>query len=209
MDEQKKSTKSKRGNRSLFLFSEENAFRQCLIKLEKSKYFTNSILILIILTSVTLAFENPLTDPDSIMAQILTVIDIITTIIFTVEVIIKVIGAGLLFNGKESYLYTFWNILDFIVVVISIMSLTLPQDGSSLATLKILRMGRLFRPLRVISRNEGLRVSIQALIVSFPAIIRLLMIVGLFFVIFAIMGVTLFKGEFQECNTSRILGLTN
>ena len=63
-------------------------------------------------------------------------------------------------------------------------------------------MGRLFRPLRVLSRNEGLRISIQALIVAVPAMAKLLLIVGLFFVIFAIMGITLFKGSFEFCDTA-------
>ena len=137
----------------------------------------------------------------------LKITDIVSTVIFTLEVVIKVISAGLLFNGKKSYLRKFWNILDFFVVFISITSLCL-SDDSQLGVLKILRMGRLFRPLRVISRNEGLRISIQALVVSLPAMLRLMMIVGLFFIIFAIMGITLFKGFFEMCDTSQIKGLT-
>ena len=65
-------------------------------------------------------------------------------------------------------------------------------------------MGRILRPLKVISRNEGLRISIQALGRSFIPVIRLLMIVALFYLVFAIMGITLFKGEFEECNMSKI-----
>lgn len=38
--------------------------------------------------------------------------------------------------------------------------------------------------------------------------IKLMMIVALFFVIFAIMGITLFKGEFELCNTDD-LNLSN
>ena len=78
----------------------------------------------------------------------------------------------------------------------------MPSDGADIGTLKILRMGRLVRPLRVLSRNEGLRISIQALMVSVPAMLRLMMIVALFFLIFAIMGITLFKGYFEECDIS-------
>ena len=95
-----------------------------------------------------------------------------------------------------------WNILDFIVVIIAVISLSMPSDGADIGTLKILRMGRLVRPLRVLSRNEGLRISIQALLVSVPAMLRLMMIVALFFLIFAIMGITLFKGYFEECDIS-------
>ena len=63
-------------------------------------------------------------------------------------------------------------------------------------------MGRLFRPIRILSRNEGLKVSIKALFVSIPAILRLMMIVILFFTIFAVMGITLFKGYFEYCMLS-------
>lgn len=121
------------------------------------------------------------------------------------------ISRGLIFNGENSYFrfHALWNLLDFTVVLISILSISLSQDGSSLSILKVLRMGRLLRPLRVLSRNEGLRISIQSLVRSFIPIIRLLMIVTLFYVIFAIMGITLFKGAFQECNTSTIKDLIN
>ena len=158
---------------------------------------------MIIISSIALAFENPLNDPDSTLSRILINTDIVMTIIFAVEVIIKVISHGLLLNGKQSYLREVWNILDFIVVIIAVISLSLPSDGADIGTLKILRMGRLVRPLRVLSRNEGLRISIQALLVSVPAMLRLMMIVALFFLIFAIMGITLFKGYFEECDISQ------
>ena len=41
----------------------------------------------------------------------------VTTGIFVVEAIIKIIAAGFLFNYKGSYLRNMWNIVDFIVVV--------------------------------------------------------------------------------------------
>lgn len=128
-------------------------------KTEKHKYFKNGILVFIIVSSIALAFENPLVDPESAEAKILKVLDIIMTIIFTIEVMIKVIANGLLFNGEKSYLRKFWNILDFVIVAIAWTSLTAGSD-TDLGTLKILRMGRLFRPLRVLSRNEGLKISI-------------------------------------------------
>ena len=174
----------------------------------KAEWFKQGILILILFTSITLGIENPLNDPNSTLFKVLYILDVVTTSIFTIELLVKVIAQGLLLNGKQSFLLDLWNILDFVVVVISIVSVSLPQDGVNLSALKILRMGRLFRPLRVISRNEGLKISMQALMVSVPTILKLLMIVGLFFIIFAIMGITLFKGEFQFCDTSLLIGLS-
>ena len=99
---------------------------------------------------------------------------------------------------KLSYLREPWNCLDFFIVVISIISLT--ASDIELQIFKILRMGKLIRPLRVLSRNEGLKISIQALIVSIPAMMRLMMIVMLFFVIFAVMGINLLKGRLYACS---------
>ena len=119
------------------------------------------------------------------------------TILFTFEVIFKVIAHGFLLNGKNSYLRNHWNILDFIIVVISLVSVSIPDESSEgLATFKVIRMARLLRPIRVISKNDGLKIAIQALYVSVPAMLNLLVIVLLFMVIFAIVGVNLFKGKF-------------
>jgi len=41
---------------------------------------------------------------------------------------------------------------------------------------KVIRLFRVLRPLRIISKNEGLRISIQALIISIPAVFNVIMI---------------------------------
>ena len=44
------------------------------------------------------------------------------TSIFATEVIIKVISNGFICNGKKSFMLKFWNVLDFFVVFIAILS---------------------------------------------------------------------------------------
>ena len=81
------------------------------------------------------------------------------------------------------------------------------ETSESLTTFKVIRMARLLRPIRVVSKNEGLRVSIQALYVSVPAVLNLLVIVLLFMTIFGIVAVNLFKGKFEYCDTSSVTGI--
>ena len=69
-------------------------------------------------------------------------------------------------------------------------------------------MARLFRPLRIISKNENLKLSINALLVSVPAIGSLIVIVILIMFIFAIIAVNLFKGMSFYCDTSKIIGMS-
>lgn len=46
-----------------------------------------------------------------------------------------------------------------VIVLTSLFSILIP-DANSFSTLKVIRMVRMLRPLRVVSKNDGLRVSI-------------------------------------------------
>jgi hypothetical protein len=132
--------------------------------------------------------------------------DYVTTVIFLIEVVIKVIGSGFIINGEKSYLRNAWNVIDFFIVIISLLDLF--PTGLSLGVLKIVRMARLLRPLRVISKNEALKLSIKALVVAIPAIANLMVIVLLVMFIFGIIGVNLLKGKSNYCDTSNMAGLS-
>ena len=97
--------------------------------------------------------------------------------------------------------------VDFVIVASSIFSMSF-QGESNLSALKVIRMARLLRPLRVISKNRNLQASIQALVVSLPAILNLLIIVFLSYFIFGIIGVNLLKGKSNYCETGGVTGLT-
>ena len=78
------------------------------------------------------------------------------TAAFTLECAINIIVHGFLFNGPTSYLRDSWNVLDFIIVIFSLVSIA--TVGLQLEILKIFRMLRVLRPLRVLKRNFGLKI---------------------------------------------------
>ena len=101
-----------------------------------------------------------------------------------------------------SYIKSSWNILDFIVVVGSLVDLYFSiasVNSVNLKSLRALRALRALRPLRMVSRNEGLRVVVNSLFASIPAMTNLLMVVCLFLIIFSILGVNFYKGRFFNC----------
>ena len=112
------------------------------------------------------------------------------TIVFTVEVIIKVIANGFCFNGKRSYLREAGNVLDLFVVIFSIISAI--ETKASFRFVKIIRILKLARPMRLIFRNEKLRISMKVLFSSFPQVIKLLIVVIIITMIFAIIGLELY-----------------
>jgi len=123
----------------------------------KNNKFEIVILILIIISSISLAFESPLNNPNGRKATILLWTDLVLTIIFTVEMILKMLAFGILFNGELSYLRNSENVLDFFVIAFSLVSLFLSVDLNSF---KVLRLLRVLRPIRLIAKNEGLKISI-------------------------------------------------
>lgn len=149
------------------------------------------------ISSVLLALDNPLADPQSTIVEVLYYTDFFFTAIFTIEALLKIIAKGFLFNGSSSYARNGWDIIDFLVVVFSIISLSI--TSAKFKIVKIIRLLRVMRPLRVISRNKGLKIGIQALIRSIPKIFNVLVISLLFFIIFSIIGVNYFKGSFYDC----------
>mmetsp|Transcript_8880 Transcript_8880/g.23167 ORF Transcript_8880/g.23167 Transcript_8880/m.23167 type:complete len:1893 (-) Transcript_8880:370-6048(-) len=130
------------------------------------------------------------------------ILDKIFTVIFLCEMLLKMLADGLIFH-EHAYLRNAWNWLDFIVVVISVISSFLADylgsGGGSLKTLKTLRTIRVLRPLRVIKRHPGLRVAVVCLISSMPAMGNVVVVVFVWFSMWAMFGVQMFKGQLYRC----------
>ena len=94
-----------------------------LCRATESWIFEVIIILLIIASSVILAFEHPLDDPESEMIKQLKMADMVITIIFIIEALAKIIVSGFILNGRHSYLMDSWNLLDFIIVSLSTASL--------------------------------------------------------------------------------------
>jgi hypothetical protein len=185
------------------IFGPKNRFRVWLSKIVLNPMFDHSVLVLVLISCITLAIDNPLIDPESSKATALFACDWLLTILFIGEMISKAIVFGWIVHRK-SYLRSGWNQLDFIIVIISLLALLM--DGSQVGSLRVLRAFRALRPLRMISRNQGMRTIVQALFMSVPGVTNVLCISLIFFLIFAIIGVGFFKGALSHCAPSELIG---
>lgn len=95
-------------DKSLCIFSKTNCLRANLVKLTRNKWFENTILILIVISSLQLAIDEPFSNPKSPKIYYFNLANYIFTIVFLLELIFKVIATGLLFNGSQSYLRDSW-----------------------------------------------------------------------------------------------------
>lgn len=71
--------------RSLFIFSKTNAVRRIVTKIISNWWFEFFILTVILMSSITLAIENPLNDPDSELSNNLEIVNAVITAVFTLE----------------------------------------------------------------------------------------------------------------------------
>ena len=182
--------------KSLFIFDNTNPLRLSCAKLAQHKWFDQIILVCILVSSLGLALDNPLSNRDSSFNTVLGLMDLLFSIIFIIELVIKVIALG--FIGHEgAYLRDPWNGLDSSIVLISILSMADAVDGGALKALRTLRV---LRPLRMIKRFPELQLVVNALVSSVPGAINVMVVSCLFLLLFAILGVNLFKGTFSSCD---------
>uniref|UniRef100_A0A670KL73 Voltage-dependent L-type calcium channel subunit alpha n=1 Tax=Podarcis muralis TaxID=64176 RepID=A0A670KL73_PODMU len=180
---------------SFFCLSKTNPLRVGCHKLIHHHIFTNLILVFIILSSISLAAEDPIR-AHSFRNNILGYFDYAFTSIFTVEILLKMTAYGA-FLHKGSFCRNWFNLLDLLVVSVSLISFGI--HSSAISVVKILRVLRVLRPLRAINRAKGLKHVVQCVFVAIRTIGNIMIVTTLLQFMFACIGVQLFKGKFYSC----------
>ncbi|VDM47025.1 unnamed protein product [Toxocara canis] len=193
----------RRADYSLYIFSPKNGIRITCLQLTQKKWFDYTILFFIGINCITLAMERPSIPPKSVERQFLTLSGYVFTVIFTIEMTLKVVANGCLI-GPGAYFKDGWNILDGTLVIISLVNVgfELLVHGDSpkiFGVIRVLRLLRALRPLRVINRAPGVKLVVMTLISSLKPIGNIVLICCTFFIIFGILGVQLFKGMMYHC----------
>ncbi|KAG8447825.1 hypothetical protein GDO86_015071 [Hymenochirus boettgeri] len=180
---------------SFFILSNTNLLRVGCHRLIHHHIFTNLILVFIILSSISLAAEDPIR-AHSFRNHILGYFDYAFTSIFTVEILLKMTAYGA-FLHKGSFCRNWFNLLDLLVVSVSLISFGI--HSSAISVVKILRVLRVLRPLRAINRAKGLKHVVQCVFVAIRTIGNIMIVTTLLQFMFACIGVQLFKGRFYSC----------
>ncbi|XP_055627097.1 sodium channel protein 60E isoform X2 [Toxorhynchites rutilus septentrionalis] len=168
-------------------------FRQFILQYVDTPAFEWFVLVLIFSSSITLCFEDIHLDKNKDLKLILYWTNFVFCLIFIIEMLLKWVALGF-----TKYFSSFWTILDFIIVFVSVFSLLI-EENENLKVLRSLRTLRALRPLRAISRWQGMRIVVNALMYAIPSIFNVLLVCLVFWLIFSIMGVQFFGGKFFKC----------
>lgn len=170
----------------LAIFQEPRRF---CIALTEWHHFDTFILCVIIANCATMAWESPCDPPGTWKASFINGCEWLYLIIFTFELLIKVVAYGFLFI-HDAYLHDPWCQLDFIVVTLAWVPIFLPSFGNY----SVIRSVRALRPLRALKRMPGMPVLVSSLFAAIPRLANVAALCGLLVLFLGIVG----TGEFSD-----------
>lgn len=154
-----------------------------------SKEFEKSIIVLICINTLFLASEHY--DPPQWLVSLSDIANLFFTVIFLVEMLMKIIGFGC-----KSYLSDNFNIFDAFIVTMSYVELVMPAGSSS--SLSVLRAFRLLRVFKIIKSWDSLRILLSTVLDSLTAITNLGVLIILFLFIAALLTKQFYSEDLYE-----------
>ncbi|GMT04511.1 hypothetical protein PENTCL1PPCAC_26685, partial [Pristionchus entomophagus] len=186
---------------SMFFLSPTNPLRVLVHSIVCTKYFEMMVMIVICLSSISLAAEDPV-DEENSRNKVLQYMDYCFTGVFACEMFLKLVDQGVLLH-PGSYCRDFWNILDGVVVSCALVAFAFAGTdgaaGKNLNTIKSLRVLRVLRPLKTIKRIPKLKAVFDCVVNSLKNVFNILIVYFLFQFIFGVIAVQLFNGKFFYC----------
>lgn len=173
------------------------SIRKISFRIIEHNWFETFVVFMILASSFSLALEDIhlYRRNRASLRCFLKYADKIYTYIFICEMLLKWVGYGF-----HKYFTSAWCWLDFVIVTFSIVSLAAEWLGlGQLSMIRSLRTLRALRPLRALSRFEGMKVVVNALIGAIPSIFNVMLVCLIFWLIFSILGVSMFAGKFYKC----------
>lgn len=196
---------------SLFLFSNRSRCRYWCKKLvgssnegqaEKHNLFNWIVMSCVLVSILMVILDEPSTRllrKDTSKQGIYDTIEILLSIIFLVEVCIRIVADGFLLT-PNAYLRNHWNQLDLCVILLNIATIFMkeetPRGLSTFRSLRILRLIRYF---------NGVRDIFVALFQAFPLMFDALIFTFLVLIPFAVYGVNIFGGLMWLCNDEMVM----
>ena len=160
-------------------------------------YFEIFILVLIVANTTFLALDYH--EMPRWYATMLTTAENCFTVLFALEMMLKIIGL----KGLYKYLYSgeaaIWNKFDAVIVIGGCIDLFLTTSGlltGAGGIVSLLRSVRLLRIIRILRTNVQLMQVITAIYNSLTAMFNLLLFMMMVTVVFAILGMQLYGGTF-------------
>ncbi|XP_026052233.1 voltage-dependent N-type calcium channel subunit alpha-1B-like isoform X1 [Carassius auratus] len=185
------SLKSSKNDSSSYIRRKEKRIRFFIRRMVKAQSFYWIVLCLVGLNTMCVAMVHY--DQPEWLTKALYLAEFVFLGLFLTEMTLKMYGLG-----PRNYFHSSFNCFDFGVIVGSIFEVVWAaiQPGASFG-ISVLRALRLLRIFKVTKYWNSLRNLVVSLLNSMKSIISLLFLLFLFIVVFALLGMQLFGGQFN------------
>lgn len=177
---------------SLFVFSGNSIVRIRALQVVRSRAFQVVVLVSIIINSLRLGADWPSVVNPPAVERALDIMDDAFTVLFTIEATVKIVAFGFVLHAG-AYMRSGWNVMDFVIIVISWVQFFAGQRA-----LSGMRAVRVFRPLRTVSRVPKLKQLVGGLIRGLPQVLDNLILFLFVIILFAMGGVQLFMDSLSQ-----------
>jgi hypothetical protein len=187
---------------------------------EQGRLFDVGMLSFVLISTFQLALDCPICDPKSDRQKWSVLLNDLSTAAFSIEFVVKIVAYGFTnkiefpvmtpefpegekdadgnqvyakrayFTGRDSGS----NLFDFFILLCSYI------DAATGGAIEPLVAVRALKPLRLLNRSAELKMLVHALASSMAGVGLVAVIVALFFLIFAVVGVSYMKGGFNTCD---------
>eukprot|EP01079_Euglenida_sp_SAG-EU17-18_P005458 gene5458-975_t len=205
-------------DKSCFCLTKSNPLRRACRAIMNSTPFVYTILLCIVASAIILALDPPdeagdcvVEDQHSAVYEFITrcstrwvmfYLDVFFICIFSLEAVVKIVGLGFWNPGKVStcYIKDKWNVFDmFLLIMLYVSFIT-----RGVPYMRWTRVFRTVRPLRLAHHNKHTNVIFTALLDSLFDIGNIFLGLVFCYWVFGLLGVQLFKGDFDFCNDTCI-----
>eukprot|EP01064_Diplonema_japonicum_P028458 TRINITY_DN4368_c0_g1_i1.p1 TRINITY_DN4368_c0_g1~~TRINITY_DN4368_c0_g1_i1.p1 ORF type:complete len:1860 (+),score=391.75 TRINITY_DN4368_c0_g1_i1:249-5828(+) len=183
-------TKQLTAGRSLGFFSKQSKVRRAISAVVLHRWFDDFMLLVIFVNAIFLALDDYYADERPGGRKLLNTANIIFVVLYLSEMVAKIIALGL-YKAPNAYFKSTWNKVDAVVAVAQIIELTKLGVGTQL---------RGARTIRLLVRLSEVRVVCEMLLKVLPDVLKVGLVYVLVWVIFSVIGVSVFKGHLQGCN---------
>lgn len=175
--------------------SQRAPWRRSVFRLVRNKWFVTAVILLIVINTVVLAADHyPMAQSTD---AVLDTINFICSLLFVVEMILKLVGFGL-----RDYVREKMNLFDALVVVLSIVEIIIAPpsviggDPDAVSGVSALRSARLLRVLKLAASWKSLRSLLDTIIATLKDIANFAVLLVLFMLVFAMVGMQFFANQF-------------
>jgi hypothetical protein len=182
--------------------------------LVRSPVFDMVTFATIITSSVFLCLEPPHKSITFVLTySTLRLWDMVFNFIFLTEALAKM-GAFGIYTPRSidyvAYLQVPQNQVDLFVLTLALIEMgggSLVTKYIGAGTMKMIRLMKVFRPVRLLMRSEGLKTILEALLACRKPIFYATLFLVLICMVFAVLAMALFQKKFASCNDSSFDGL--